>query len=1110
MLLRLAASCFGLGALLAAPAALAAQLPFSPQTALSSGLSSPVDARLADLDGDGDLDIVFSSRDANLVGWLEQTGSGFTQRAIESLTSPTSVLAADLDGDGDLDVAATSDSQDRVRWYENDGASPPAFTARDVSTTADGAEEVVAADVDRDGKVDLVSVAKNDDEIAWYQNDGASPPGFARHAIDEDPDASGSGAEGFVDGAVGILVFDPDRDGDPDVAAIGLNSLAWFENTNGIGTAWSPHTASSGLATGAQLASADLDRDGDADLLAAIRNDDSVYWYENDGTPGTGTWTQRVVSSAVDFGTGGNVSAADVDADGDTDVLAGSGVDQKLFWFENDGAAVPAFTSREITGQRPIDHPGAGDLDRDGDIDLVALDATSSQLRWIENRSIHRSAAFGAMTTIDAAADFPNWVSAGDLDRDGDQDALIINVGTTGGIRWRENTDGAGSFGPANLIASANHARVVRMADMDRDGDPDLVTAATPGLTRLSWHENTAGDASAWTTRTISATYPSPYPADVGDIDADGDPDVFAGSSATGNSSVAWFENTAGDASAWSQHLIAGTQDFPTDVRLADVDGDGDLDAFYNAVGYATIAWKENTAGDGSTWADHIIENGLSTSAPNTVEPADVDRDGDVDVVVASRNSNNSAWFENANGAGTSWMRHSLTSPAKLFWLRASDLDLDGDLDVVGSGEEADDLYVFENTSGDGTAWSVKALGANLDQPFGLDAADLDGDGDDDLLAVTFTSEDVVWLENGGGQFALPTTPTAYLGMVEGRTRQAHLIAYSHRGRAGDSDAELTAIQLRLENGAGAPLSGAQADALFSQIQIRLGTPSGTAIATAAAPFMVSSVVLTLAFADADPNVQLDPAQQLQLYVVPTLTANASTASPNQFRIVHLTESSSSAEDASADLALRLELQPDTSTGGTQALPATGDADADGLGNGAEADTHGTDPGNADTDADGLNDGLEVNSVGTNPLAADTDGDGLLDGAELTAYGTSPTDPDSEDDGRCDGPLSPGGCTAGDNCPAIANPGQGNSDPFGAGDACQCGNVDGLGGITATDYQRAREQVVERSPSGPFDAEFCDVNGDTLCDVEDLAILQRAVTGAPVSVLDQCEGYQGP
>jgi hypothetical protein len=111
----------------------------------------------------------------------------------------------------------------------------------------------------------------------------------------------------------------------------------------------------------------------------------------------------------------------------------------------------------------------------------------------------------------------------------------------------------------------------------------------------------------------------------------------------------------------------------------------------------------------------------------------------------------------------------------------------------------------------------------------------------------------------------------------------------------------------------------------------------------------------------------------------------------------------------------------------------------------------------------------------------------------------------------CDGPAQVGVCTSSgpDNCPFIENVGQQNNDALGAGDACQCGNVDATGGITAADYDLARAAVVK--PTGPpFDANFCDVNDDTSCDVEDLAILQRIVNAQPASVLNGCQAYGGP
>ena len=1097
------------------PAA-AVERPFSEQSPITSGLTTSalsVDARIADLDGDGDLDIVFANSEATssiFFGWLENTGSGFTQRGIGPGNAPTSVVVADLDADGDRDVAVTTIAQ--VRWYESNGASPPSFTTR-VILGGTGGQEVFAADVNRDGNLDLVTVKFSDDSVAWYESNGASPPIFTRHVIDEDPDGAGPG-DGYLDAPVGVVVFDPDRDGDPDVAAIGTTSVAWFENSNGLGTSWTPHTAISGLSTGTQLAAADLDRDGDEDLVASINDDDRIDWYENDGTPAVGNWTQRTVAGAIPA-IGSNVSVADVDADGDVDVLAGSDVNLSLYWFDNDGAAPPSFTSR-VAGapaNRPTQHTAAGDLDGDGDADLVALDTAAGQIRWVRNDNIHRSAVYPELPDpLDAAADIPYWVSAADLDRDGDQDALIINVGATGGIRWRANSNG--SFGAANLIVSAFHARVIRVADMDRDGDPDLVTAAT-GTPGLAWLENTApATALSWTTRTISGTYSLPFRADVGDIDGDGDPDVLASNSSASATSIAWFENTAGNGSAWSEHLVSATPGIQGDVRLADVDGDGDLDLFYGDSNYANIGWKENTAGNGSAWTDHEIEEGSPAAVPNAMEPVDMDRDGDLDVVVASRGSNNSSWFENANGAGTSWTRHSLGSDAKLFSLRASDLDQDGDLDVVGSAEEADRLYVFENLTGDGASWDLTWTPEWLDQPFGIDAADLDRDGDADLLGVGFASEDVIWLRNGGGQFALPTTSKDYQGMVDGRKLDVLRIDAGHRGRIGDSDAEIADFQIRFETESGDPLSSAQADALLSQVRFYLDNGDGVFVEgaddplLAQGPFTLDNGVAHFTPPDGDANHQLAGGSTRVYFVVATLKPTASSASPKRFQVVHLAQTGSQAEDSSNDLPLSLEFSLNIGSSVIEALPASGDADGDGLSNVAEADTHKSDPLDVDTDADGLQDGSEVNTYGTSPIKTDTEGDGLGDGEELTAYGTNPLSFDTEGDGFCDGPNPIFGCAAGDNCPAISNAGQTNSDAFAAGDACQCGNVDGASGITSADYTLARAGVI-KNPGPPFDPDFCDVDGDAQCTVEDLAILQRVVNAQPASVQNACAGYRG-
>ncbi|MBW1688647.1 MAG: VCBS repeat-containing protein, partial [Deltaproteobacteria bacterium] len=85
-----------------------------------------------------------------------------------------SVFVADLDGDGDLDVLSASQADDKIAWYENTDGVGSFGSGQIISTAADGAHAVFAADVDGDGDLDALSASEADDKIAWYENtDGA-------------------------------------------------------------------------------------------------------------------------------------------------------------------------------------------------------------------------------------------------------------------------------------------------------------------------------------------------------------------------------------------------------------------------------------------------------------------------------------------------------------------------------------------------------------------------------------------------------------------------------------------------------------------------------------------------------------------------------------------------------------------------------------------------------------------------------------------------------------------------------------------------------------------------------------------------------------------------
>ena len=129
--------------------------------------SGPVDMKLADLDGDGDLDIIVAHIE-NTLYWYENDGAAnpsYTKNLIDSSPYTLQIIqTADLDGDGDLDIISaasnpgpTSDNH-RIIWYENDGANNPTWSINTI-TSGDINDRYYAmniSDLDHDGDLDII------------------------------------------------------------------------------------------------------------------------------------------------------------------------------------------------------------------------------------------------------------------------------------------------------------------------------------------------------------------------------------------------------------------------------------------------------------------------------------------------------------------------------------------------------------------------------------------------------------------------------------------------------------------------------------------------------------------------------------------------------------------------------------------------------------------------------------------------------------------------------------------------------------------------------------------------------------------------------------------
>lgn len=326
-----------------------------------------------------------------------------------------------------------------------------------------------------------------------------------------------------------------------------------------------------------------------------------------------------------------------------------------------------------------------------------------------------------------------------DTDGDGDLDVVGVQFCWDRVSHW-ENLDGYGGTWARTIIAdSLDVAFSIDAADIDLDGDADLVVGTKDGPFIL---ENQG--AGSWEVRQIGTLRAGSVR--FADIDGDGDLDigVAEGFFGANPNHVWWYENIDGYGELWEIHQVASGYNYPSAVRCIDLDQDGDLDLLVGSQ-YTPkqVVWLENADGAGGDWVEHIVCNEVSGPYAYCygIEAGDLDGDGDNDIVATSTTvepAGQVIWIENLDGLGTSWQKHPLDNDlVGANSVCIADLDGDGDMDVMATGGMewgGDQAMWYENINGEASAWNGHLLDETTWQAWDITSCDLDRDGDPDVV----------------------------------------------------------------------------------------------------------------------------------------------------------------------------------------------------------------------------------------------------------------------------------------------------------------------------------------------------------------------------------------
>jgi hypothetical protein len=766
---------------------------FQPQTTIATG-SLPGSVTASDVNGDGKPDLVVANYASNDVEVMLGNGNGTFQspQTLATAKHPYSVLASDVNGDGKPDLIVTSfyTSTADVLLGNGDG------TFRTMKTFAAGSESIAVADLNSDGRPDLVSANIFSSSISVLLGDvppvvtsinrasplstQTSPTGVSFTVTFNEPVSgvdpgdfplalSGVTANPSVQLAGSGSVYTVTVSGVSGVGTVGLNLVDDGNIQDAAGNPLQPggtaaFQAPQTFATrggSRAVAAADLNGDGKADLVLVGGTAPVSVLLGN----GNGTFQPQITFPGTPgFGID-SVAVADLNGDGKPDIVvtmvAGDTAYGRLGVLLGNGDGTFQAIRTIVIGVYP-QALAITDLNGDGKLDVVVANDGNSNFASVGVLLGNGNGTFQSQRTYPAGL-FPLSVAVSDVNRDGSPDLVVadgsFNSTGHGTVNVLLN-NGDGTFGSPRTVAVPGSPYFVAAADVNGDGNSDLLVAAR-GLTGTV--SVLLGNGNG--TFQSAQNFPGPvYPGSIAvtDLNGDGKPDLILS-----DHYIPAVETLLGNGNGTFQPLQSfSAGKYLASAAIADVNGDGRPDIVGVSGGYAATVLLANTDGSFTGQLYTIIEPPIAAfgpqqllpagSQPRFVTTADVNGDGKTDLIVANA-SGNTVGVMLGNGNSTFQSQQTFASGANPFAVVVGDVNGDGRPDLVVADNAINAVSVLLG-NGNGTFQPQQTF-ATGPGPRSVQLADINGDGNPDVVVANYSSNSIsILFGNGDGTFQAQQT----------------------------------------------------------------------------------------------------------------------------------------------------------------------------------------------------------------------------------------------------------------------------------------------------------------------------------------------------------------